>query len=150
MFEPLSTWTSIYKSLNKWPKNPASSLDCPAPFLVMWEHRELYYCSYSFNTWMFYESYVLHSIIKVLWKGPKKITFSKLALPPPPPTPPLEILVSQNFFCCSQNLPKHILVLKKLILRPLFTVYRHLRNVKIGDATPPFLEKVKILIFWGI
>ena len=34
---------------------------------------------------------------------------------------------SQNFFWCSQNLPKHILLLKKSTLKPLFAVYRFLK-----------------------
>ena len=47
-------------------------------------------------------------------------------------------MVSQNFFCCSQNLPKQILVLKKSILKPLFTVYRLFINVNLGvDPLPP-------------
>ena len=59
-------------------------------------------------------------------------------------------LVSQNFICCSQNLPKPILVLKKSILRPLFTVYRFFLNVNFGvDPPPPLLEKVYILDFFA-
>ena len=71
-------------------------------------------------------------------------------------TPPLEMktfwqkfqktnLVSQNFFCCSQNLTKHILVLNKSILKPLSTVYKLFLNVNFGVAPPPFWKK---FIFW--
>ena len=45
--------------------------------------------------------------------------------------------MSQNFFCCSQNFPKHILVLKKFILTPLFTVYRLFKNVNFWVNPPP-------------
>ena len=54
------------------------------------------------------------------------------------------MLVSKNFFCSFQNLPKHILVLKKSILEPLFTAYRLFKNVSFGVDPPPFLEKVYI------
>ena len=37
--------------------------------------------------------------------------------------------VSQNYFCCSQNLPKHFLVLKISIFKPLFNVYRLFKNI---------------------
>ena len=58
-------------------------------------------------------------------------------------------LVSQNFFCCSQNLPKHILVFKKSILKPPFIVCKLFLNVKFGvDPTQKILEKVYILDFF--
>ena len=80
-----------------------------------------------------------------------------MALTPPPPLEMLtfwpnfkkKMLPSQNFFRCSQNLPKHILVLKNSILKPLFTVYRLLKNTNFGvDPLPPLLEKNYILDFF--
>ena len=60
------------------------------------------------------------------------------------------MLVSQNFFCCSQNLPKHILVLKKSILKPLFTVYKLFWNVNFGvDPLPPFGKSLHFGFFLG-
>ena len=57
--------------------------------------------------------------------------------------------MSQNFLCCSQNLPKHICVLKKFILKHLFTVYRLFKILIFGvDPPPPFWKKVNILIFF--
>ena len=58
--------------------------------------------------------------------------------------------MSQNLFCCYQNLLKHILVLKKLILKPLFTVYRLFLNVSFGvdRSPPPLLEKINISDFF--
>ena len=45
-------------------------------------------------------------------------------------------LVSQYLLCCSQNLPKHIIVLMKSILKPLFTVYRLFLNVNFWVDPP--------------
>ena len=60
-----------------------------------------------------------------------------------------KMLVSKNFFCCSQNLPKHFLVLKKSMLKPLFTTYRLFFKCKLwGDPPPPLLEKVYISDFF--
>ena len=76
--------------------------------------------------------------------------------PPPPPSKfklfdkkfKKKLFVSKNFFCCSQNLPEPILVLKKSIMKPLFTVFRIFLNVNFGVDPPPLLEKVYILIFF--
>ena len=46
-------------------------------------------------------------------------------------------MVSQNFFCCSPNLPKHSLVIKKLILKLIFTIYRLFWKCTIWDWLPP-------------
>ena len=46
----------------------------------------------------------------------------------------------QNFFWCSQNVTKHILVLKKSILKPIFIVNPLFKNATFG--VNPLLEKV--------
>ena len=67
----------------------------------------------------------------------------------PPPRQNVNFLKQIKKKKCSQNLPKHILVLKKIILKPLFTVYRLFKNVNFGVDPPPFLKKDYILIFFG-
>ena len=75
------------------------------------------------------------------------VIFYKLVLTPPPSKRKLfeKKIVSQNFFWCSQNLTKHILVFKKYILKPLFTVYPLFHNVNFGVDPPPFWKK---FTFW--
>ena len=80
-------------------------------------------------------------------KKKQKVKFFQIAVDPPPPLKCKlfdknffkKNLVSQKIFCCSQNIPKHILVLKKSILKPLFTVYRLFFKCKLWlTPFPPF------------
>ena len=76
------------------------------------------------------------------------VIFYKLVLTPPSKCKLFgKKIVSQNFFWCSQNLTNHILVFKKYILKPLFTVYPLFHSVSFGVDPPPFWKN---FTFWII
>ena len=75
-----------------------------------------------FFTLTLFEPNISACILVAIYEHYGALCIVQIAVDAPPPPPPRNVnfltnnskknLVSQNFFCCSQNLPKHILVLK--------------------------------------